>query len=135
MAYAFTKDLETGNALIDQEHKELINAINKLLDACSVGKGRDTLKETAEFLYKYTDKHFSDEEKLQLSSHYPDYANHKKYHEEFKKVVRDIVNQLNTEGATVVLVGKVNSSIAGWLINHIKREDVKVAAHVKSKQA
>ena len=31
-----------------------------------------------------------------------------------------------------MLVGKVNSSIAGWLINHIKREDVKVAAHVRA---
>ena len=35
MAYQFTKDLETGNALIDSQHKQLIQAINDLLDACS----------------------------------------------------------------------------------------------------
>lgn len=39
--YEFTKRLETGNSIIDTEHKELILAVNKLLDACS--KGRDAL--------------------------------------------------------------------------------------------
>lgn len=132
MAYTWTKDLETGNATIDGQHKELIEAINNLLTACSQGKGRDALKETTSFLYNYTSKHFADEEKLQLASKYPDYTNHKQYHEGFKKVVRDIMDQLEKEGPTVLLVGKVNTSIGGWLLNHIKKEDVKVAAHIRS---
>ena len=134
MAYAFTPDLLTGNNTIDTQHKELIAAINNLLEACSQGKGRAVLTDTAKFLYSYTSKHFADEEKLQLASKYPDYANHKQYHEGFKQVVMDIINELDKEGPTIVLVGKVNSSIAGWLINHIKREDVKVAAHIRSTQ-
>lgn len=27
-----------------------------------------------------------------------------------------------------------NQAIAGWLLNHIKKEDVKVAAHIRSKR-
>ena len=69
---------------------------------------------------------------MQQQYKYPDYPNHKRYHEEFKRVVREIGDQLNKEGATIVLVGKVNSSIGGWLLNHIKREDVKLAAHIKA---
>lgn len=133
MAYTFTKDLETGNQLIDTEHRQLIEAINNLLAACSTGKGRSELANTAKFLQDYTAKHFSDEEKLQIQTHYPDYQNHKRYHEEFKKVVAEICKKLDTQGATITLVGEVNSAIAGWLINHIKREDVKVANHIKSK--
>lgn len=133
MAYNWSSDLETGNGTIDEQHKELIAAINNLLDACSQGKGRDVLKETTAFLYDYTSKHFADEEKLQLASQYPDYTNHKQYHEGFKKVVKEISEQINAEGPTLLLVGKVNSSIGGWLINHIKKEDVKVAAHIRSK--
>ena len=98
MAYSFTPDLETGNAKIDEQHKQLIAAINDLLAACSKGQGRDQLKTTAQFLYDYTTKHFADEEKLQLASKYPDYINHKKYHEGFKKDVLDIIKQLNAEG-------------------------------------
>ena len=134
MAYNFTSDLETGNLAIDTQHRELIMALNNLLDACSKGKGRDSLKDTAKFLYDYTAKHFADEEKLQINSKYPDYVNHKKYHEDFKIVVRDIIAQLEKDGPTVVMVGKVNSVVAGWLLNHIKKEDVKVAKHIRSTQ-
>ncbi|WP_349772443.1 hypothetical protein [Lacrimispora xylanisolvens] len=49
MAYAFTKDLETGNQLIDSEHRQLIDAINNLLTACSTGKGRAELANTTKF--------------------------------------------------------------------------------------
>ena len=33
MRYEMTKDLETGNALIDSEHRQLFKAVNDLLDA------------------------------------------------------------------------------------------------------
>lgn len=132
MAYNWTGDLETGNQTIDEQHKQLFAAINDLLEACSKGQGRDKLKEITTFLYDYTAKHFADEEKLQIASRYPDYPNHKQYHEGFKKVVREIAAQLEAEGPNLLLVSKVNTSIGGWLINHIKKEDAKVAAHIRS---
>lgn len=39
MKYELTKDLETGNALIDSEHRQLFAAINNLMDACAQAKG------------------------------------------------------------------------------------------------
>lgn len=132
MAYSFTPDLATGNNLIDTQHKQLIEAINSLLTACASGKGRVELEATTKFLYDYTSKHFADEEKLQVQYRYPDYTNHHQYHEGFKKVVFDLCEELKKSGPTVVLVGKVNTSVGGWLLNHIKKEDVKVAAHIKT---
>lgn len=134
MAYQFTKDLETGNSTIDTQHRQLIEAINQLLEACASGKGRAQIETTSKFLLDYTKRHFGDEEKLQIQSHYPDYDNHKRYHEGFVKVVHEIVNELNATGPSIVLVGKINNAIAGWLINHITKEDVKVAKHLKSVQ-
>ena len=132
MAYKWTPDLETGNSLIDGQHKELIEAINKLLDACGNGKGRAEIEATLVFLNNYVVKHFNDEEVLQQRYKYPDAVNHKRYHEAFKVTVREIISEFRKDGATVALVAKVNTAIAGWLLNHIKREDVKVAAHIKS---
>lgn len=60
--YEFTKNLETGNAMIDREHRELIQAVNRLLDACSEGKGRAFMDETIKFLNNYVNQHFSHEE-------------------------------------------------------------------------
>lgn len=134
MAYKWTPDLETGNSLIDGQHKELIEAINKLLDACGNGKGRAEIEATLVFLNNYVVKHFNDEEVLQQRYKYPDAVNHKRYHEAFKATVREIISEFRKDGATVALVAKVNTAIAGWLLNHIKREDVKVAAHIKSVQ-
>lgn len=132
MAYTWNKDLETGNAMIDQQHKQLIQCINDLLNACSQGKGRDKVIETMQFLQTYTQKHFADEEALQKRSGYPDYINHKKYHDSFKKTVNDILIEAKTSGVTVALVAKVNTSIATWFVNHIKNQDTKVAKHVQS---
>lgn len=132
MTYQFTKDLETGNATIDSEHRQLIQAVNALLNACSSGKGRAELEKTTRFLSDYTSKHFSHEEMLQKQSHYPDYVNHHRYHEEFKKVVADLTRRLEKEGPTITLVGQVNTAIGGWLVNHIKQEDKKLAAHIKA---
>ena len=132
MAYQFTKDLETGNSVIDSEHRQLIDAVNSLLDACSKGQGRTQLLNTAHFLLDYTKKHFSDEEAIQLKYHYPDYARHKKIHDDFKKTAADFVKKIETEGPTVANVGQINSLLAGWLINHIKGEDKKLAAYIKN---
>ncbi|MDO7203590.1 hemerythrin domain-containing protein [Paraclostridium bifermentans] len=58
MAYKWTDDLLTGNIQIDTEHKELIKAINDLLEACSKGKGRAELEKTCKLLSSYTRTHF-----------------------------------------------------------------------------
>ena len=133
MAYNMTPDLLTGNELIDSEHKQLFDAINSLLDACSKGQGRTELEKTTKFLYDYTSKHFADEEKLQIQSRYPDYQAHKQLHEGFKKSVLEINKKIVDQGATIALVGEVNTLVAGWLINHIKREDKKLADFIKNK--
>lgn len=133
MAYNWSDELLTGNMQIDTEHKKLIQAINDLLDACSKGKGRAELEKTVEFLLSYTKTHFAHEEVLQMKYNYPDYNNHKKYHKHFVEQVENIHKKLLTEGSSIALVGDINSKVGNWIITHIKREDVKVAQHIKSK--
>lgn len=132
MAFTWTPELETGNNTIDTQHKTLIDAINKLLDACSQGKAREQVHETMSFLVDYTKKHFADEERLQRTSNYPDYTNHKRIHDDFIKTVADIAKELDEQGPTIVMIGKVNNAVGNWLVNHIKREDTKVAAHIRA---
>ncbi|HAX52045.1 MAG TPA: cation-binding protein, partial [Lachnospiraceae bacterium] len=81
MKYELTKDLETGNALIDSEHRELFRMVNNLQDACAKGQGRSQVETAAKFLVDYVKKHFRDEQNLQTSVNYPGYPAHKKFHE------------------------------------------------------
>lgn len=132
MAYTWSKELETGNEMIDTQHKQLIEAFNNLLEACTTGKAQTDLNKTMDFLIQYTVKHFADEEKLQRQYNYPEYENHKKLHEDFKLVVLDLAEQLKKDGSSISLVTKVNLNIGNWLRNHIKKEDAKIAVHIRS---
>lgn len=128
--YEFTDELRTGNDTIDEQHMQLFEYINNLLQACAEGKGRSEISRAMLFLKEYTDEHFSAEEKLQNKYKYPDRVNHKRYHETFKNTIRELSDELERDGATIALVGKINRSVGDWLVNHVKNQDKKVAAHI-----
>lgn len=130
MKYELTKDLETGNQLIDTEHRQLFVAINNLMDACSQGKGRDQVANTTKFLSDYVSKHFADEERLQVQSKYPDYNAHKQFHEKYKQDLAKIANQLTSTGPTLAILNQLNMAI-GTIVTHIHTMDKKLAMHLK----
>lgn len=128
--YKVTPDLETGNDLIDSEHRMLFDAINDLMDACSSGQGRNKIGETADFLADYVDKHFSDEENLQLEHNYPHYKSHCNFHINYKQKIRELANSIRRDGPNVKNLGEINTQ-ASVLINHIRHEDKRLAAFIK----
>ena len=118
MRYELTKDLETGNAVIDNEHRELFNAVNNIIDACSKGQGRNIIESAIKFLLSYVELHFSHEEKLQSDSKYPGMAAHKAFHE------------IPFDNPAITDLVKLNGHIA-VLINHIRIEDKKLGKFLK----
>lgn len=131
MAFTWNPELETGYATIDMQHKELIKTINDLLTACQQGYAADKVNQTIDFLLSYTKKHFGEEEALQQKSHYPDYTNHRQYHQGFVKVVMELSAELKQSGPNPAIVIKIIRNVGDWLFNHIQQEDKKVTAHLK----
>jgi len=131
MAYTWDSLLESGNEIIDSQHKQLIDAVNKLLQACRAGTGKEELEQTLDFLLAYTERHFADEEALQKEYDYPDYLRHRRTHEEFKLTIQALAEQLRQEGPTVSLVAEVYSCMGDWLISHIKGDDFRLAAYIQ----
>ena len=125
--YEFTKNLETGNAMIDREHRELIQAVNRLLDACSEGKGRAFMDETIKFLNNYVNQHFSHEEQLQKLSSYLGFAAHRAFQEKYKNTLKEITSLISASGPTIAELGKLNKHIS-VLLSHITTEDKKLGA-------
>jgi hemerythrin len=135
MGYEWNGSLETGHELIDSQHKQLFAAINDLLDKCGAGKGKDEIASSLDFLNDYTIKHFFDEEKLQQKYEYPEYPQHKQYHDAFKTVVRDLKVRLIMKGPTDELIRDVHVQVGDWLVTHIKGNDIKLAAYIKGKDS
>lgn len=125
------ESLKIGVPLIDNEHKELCDQIDQLFAACSQGKGRDEIMKTVEFLESYTIKHFADEEKLQRSSGYPKFAEHKAMHDSFTKKIADFKKELSEHGATINVVSQTNYFLMDWLLNHIQKMDSELANYIK----
>lgn len=130
MRYEMTKDLETGNALIDSEHRQLFKAVNDLLDACSQGKGRSQVESTLDFLVTYVAKHFADEEKLQVQTSYPGYSAHRQFHEWYKSELDKAAREIKIQGASITALNSLNQMV-GKLLMHIRMDDRKVALHAK----
>jgi hemerythrin-like metal-binding protein len=128
---AWNPALATGNKDIDSQHKQIFRLTSSLSAACSSGQGLDMLNEALDFLASYTVRHFSDEEALQLKYHFPGYEEHKKLHDDFKKTVSDLVEDFRKNGSSGELLEKVSSIIVHWLVEHIEKEDSKIADYVK----
>jgi hemerythrin len=131
MVYAWDISLATGQELIDEQHKQLFTTINDLLQASSQGKAAE-IKKGLDFLNSYTIKHFFDEEQIQKKYNYPDYGNHKRYHEDFKVTIRNLSHKLILNGVTPQLVDDLCKTAGDWLVNHIRGQDLRLAAHIKA---
>ena len=126
---AWSLDLETGNEAIDEQHKQLFKLTSDLAEASA--SNSEMLEETLNFLVAYTVKHFADEEALQVNHNFPFYESHKGLHDQFKETVGALVKQFKEDSSSAKLNAKVNSIIVKWLIQHIQREDFKIAAHIR----
>lgn len=133
MLYEWDESLETGSENIDNQHKQLISTLNNLITASEEGKDKEEIFKVLDFLTEYTILHFQTEEYMQLQCNYPDYHVHKKYHEDFKKTVSDFNRQLIEEGPTPKMIDLVTTAIGEWFLQHIKGDDLKMAAYFKLK--
>ena len=133
MAYLWDSSLETGHTKIDNQHKQLIATLNNIIEASKTEKGKEEIFKTLEFLTGYTVMHFATEEKLQVEYEYPDYLQHKQFHDEFKNTVGVLTKRLIDNGPTDEVIGEVTSTIGNWLLNHIRGDDFRMAAYIRSK--
>lgn len=131
MRARFDETLYTGNKEIDEQHKELIGRIDKLLLLCENEKPAKREAITLlDYLADYTDYHFAEEEKLQEELGYPGIVEHKKKHEELRQTVRDLHEMLaEQEGPTDEFVKQVSENVAEWLYFHIRGFDRSVAEY------
>ena len=130
MRAVFDDNLVTGNEMIDGQHRELIEKINKLLDSCENGNDKRVAITTLDYLADYTEFHFFEEEKLQETIGYPGIDAHKKEHDKLREVVKDLYNMLEEEeGPSNAFVEQVNKNVIEWLYGHIKTFDRSVAEY------
>ena len=130
--YAWDDSYLVGVSRIDEEHKQLFITVNSLIDAIENGAGKEDLKKVLEFLIQYTVSHFNDEEEVQRKSGYPNFENHRKIHEKFKKTALELAAEAEKNGSSEALVKEVKRKIGDWLVTHVTGEDAKIGKFLRA---
>ena len=133
--YEWDPSLETGNKIIDAQHKSMIAALNNLISAYDHGKAPLEIQKTIDFLVEYIIKHFSDEEKLQEEHGYPDIIEHINGHIDLMNKVAALTKNLDNEGYSNEFVEHTIRFMTEWITQHIKGDDFKLAAYIKDKDS
>jgi hemerythrin len=129
MAIQWSPALSTGLEWQDDEHKELILRINKLLDAMRRNAAKQTLEELFGFLSNYVIEHFGHEETMMLKKRFPGYQTHKQAHSAFIVQFKDLKKTFDKEGASAGLTMQVQGWLGDWLLRHIGQVDKAMAVH------
>jgi len=127
-----TKEMETGIAQIDAQHKELVNRINAVTSMGMKSISTEETRKTIELLGDYIVKHFADEEKLQQQSGYPKLESHKALHKQYIAEFQNLKKEFIANGASAKFTLSLSNSIIGWIVSHIKSDDVEFGKYYKA---
>ncbi len=123
--------LITGVKEADEQHKKLISLVNDLYDAMKQGKGKEVIDKTLDELARYASYHFTTEETLMSKYGFPELANHKREHEDFKVKIKEFMDK-KAKGE-ITLTMEVMSFLKEWLVKHIMGTDKKYGPFLTQK--
>ncbi len=112
---------ETGIAIIDTQHKALFDAVNRLADSFKDGSSKTAVKESMDFLVRYTVDHFQTEEKVMKDMGYPKLTSHMAEHAQLVSKAQELQGKI-AEGKPVTM--EVSKFLADWLKHHINEVDM-----------
>lgn len=119
----FEPNMSVGIDILDDQHKTLIAALNRLMDALWDGKGKEEVCNSIKFLMDYTVTHFADEEEWMERYDFPELDGHRLLHRQFADRVQALAKSCSD--------GKITSDLAittfydtwDWLKAHILKMD------------
>ncbi len=128
---AWDEGLKVGDEMIDEQHRMLISRLNDLSKALDQHQEGALVLKTLDFLSKYTNFHFSEEEKKMTETKYPHYEEHHRLHQEFIDKLKVLEQDFEEDGITRALGESVNTFLWNWLVDHIKQVDTRFGRFLK----
>ena len=131
MKLLWSRDYETGNETVDDQHKEIFRLVQMVLDAESFNGRREKIDTALKFLSEYAVEHFAAEEALMIECVYPEYNEHKLQHDNFVFDVVEFMGRFVEEGSTLTVSETINNFVVVWLKEHIMGSDKAMASYYK----
>lgn len=121
--FKWSADYSVNIKAIDDQHRELVNILNRLFVAVSNREGDKVIAGILDALMSYTQTHFALEERLMQQARYQDFEAHK---EEHRKLIADLDRLCKKhllEEKPIYF--EMLSFLKTWLREHIQGVDTK----------
>ena len=125
----WTPKLDLHVAMVDRQHRLLVDYINELYTAMAHNRTTEELQAILRKLRDYTATHFADEEKLFTATAYLGAAEHMKIHRKFVAKLDEVEEQLKSGTATVSM--DLLTFLKDWLVQHIMGTDPTYLPYLK----
>ncbi len=115
------QDWETGVPGLDQQHRAMVAAFNRLAEAVNGNRAQGEVKQAISFLLMYTETHFKDEEALMERHAFPDLATHREEHlEGIRRIDSLLALCRNGDPGTL---DYLTDFFQHWLVSHFEGSD------------
>jgi len=121
-------EFECGHPHIDLQHKQLLDGINKLIDAYNTGKSDEQMMDFIESLIPHIKQHFEDEETILLSIGYPLTDHHRNIHLQLLAATQLYLDALRDRQMHPWVF--IDYLLRDVINNHLVKEDSKFFLHV-----
>ena len=120
--FAVWKDeYSVGVDVLDDDHRKLLNLINKFQTAVQYQTGEVFEKEALAEVIDYTKYHFEREEKMMEEAGYADIETHKKIHRSMIAKIDGFMLEYDKQGH--LALQEVSEYLQTWLVEHINGTD------------
>ncbi len=127
----WNESYSVGNAEMDEQHKKLIEIINKLFKSFKDGNAQKILDEILQEMIDYANFHLNSEEKLLFKYDYPEKDAHENLHREFRDKTSEMKELINSNSKDAHY--KLIEYLKNWWTNHILVEDMKYSSFLQNK--
>ncbi len=126
----WTDNLNTGIAVIDRQHRRIVEYLNQIDDAITDGSAdRESIGQILDQMVDYTLSHFAFEESMMEEADYPLVRAHRKVHQLFTRRIGEYQTRFRLGDE---VADELRSLLQTWLLNHISHDDADYAPVVKA---
>ncbi len=119
--FQWREEYNTNIKEMDEQHQELFQTANRLYEEIHSGRKQSVLEDTLNFLIRYTQEHFAQEEKFMEDYDFPEYEVHIKHHVRLIQEVQEL--KATFAAAEIQMDMSIVNFLKDWIINHILTED------------
>ena len=129
--FRWTEALSVNIAVLDQQHKQLIETVNELDQALRKGEGKAALDSVLDKLVECALVHFAAEESLMQEHDFPGFSTHRTLHEEFRKRLAEYLgaHKAGKPGVPVSLLFFMQE----WMKEHLSKTDKLYSAFLNAR--